>query len=161
MKRITVPAWAIRKRNLIIEVISGLLILLFLYTGLSKLFEHDKFVYNLGKSPLLSSFSGFISIALPIGEIILTSLLLFKKTQLKGLWLSLGLLTLFTIYLTYMVSFHDKLPCSCGGVISKMSWTQHIFFNLFFVLLSWIAIRLMKMKNSNIEDAGPSPVVFT
>lgn len=161
MKRITVPGWVNKKRNLIVETISGLLILLFLYTGLSKLFEHDKFVYNLEKSPLLSSFSGFISIALPVGEIILAGLLLFKKTQLKGLWISFGLLTLFTIYLTYMVSFHDKLPCSCGGVISNMTWTQHIFFNLFFVLLSWFAIQLTKRKVSQEHDAGPSPVVFT
>lgn len=151
----------VRRKTLVIELTSGLLILLFLYTGLSKLFEHDLFVYNLTKSPLLSPFTGFISIALPIAEIVLAGLLLFKRTQLKGLWLSFGLMSLFTVYLTYMVSFHDKLPCSCGGVISKMSWTQHIFFNLFFVLLSWVAIRLTKINNSNMEDAGPSQVVFT
>jgi hypothetical protein len=133
-------------RKIAIEIISGLLILLFLYTGLSKLLEHDKFLYNLGKSPLLSSFSGFIAIALPIGEIILATLLLFKKTQLKGLYVSLGLLSLFTVYLIYMVNFTEHLPCSCGGVISKMSWKQHIFFNLFFVLLSAVGIWLLKKQ---------------
>jgi hypothetical protein len=146
------------KRKLIIEFISGLLILLFLYTGLSKLFEHRTFAFSLGKSPLLSPFADFISIALPIGEIILAGLLLFKRTQLLGLWLSLGLMSLFTIYLTYMVSFADKLPCSCGGVIAKMSWNQHIFFNLFFVAASAYAIHLYKKQKK--ENELP-PVVFT
>lgn len=150
------------KRNqLIIEIISGLLILLFLYTGLSKLLEHDTFVYNLGKSPLLTPFAGFLSIALPVGEIILAGLLLMKRTQLMGLWLSLGLLGVFTIYLIYMVNFTDHLPCSCGGVIAKMSWKQHIFFNLFFVLLSAIAIRRMKKQLRHKKDAELPPVIFT
>jgi len=161
LKRTRFVPFLIQRKTLVIELISGLLILLFLYTGLSKLFEHDKFVFNLTKSPLLSPFAGFISIALPIGEIVLAGLLLFKRTQSKGLWLSLGLMSLFTVYLTYMVSFYDKLPCSCGGVISKMSWTQHIFFNLFFVLLSWVALRLTKMDNSRAEESDRPPVVFT
>jgi putative oxidoreductase len=151
----------LKKRTLIIEIVSGLLILLFLYTGLSKLFEHDLFLYNLNKSPLLSPVSKFTSIALPIGEIILAVLLFFKRTQLKGLWLSLGLMSVFTIYLTYMVTFYDKLPCSCGGVISKMSWTQHIFFNALFVVLSWIAIRLSNWNTNRLEEGSQPKVIFT
>jgi hypothetical protein len=149
----------VKHQNRIVEIISGLLIFLFLYTGLSKLVQHDTFKFNLTESPLLSSFAGFLSIALPIGEILLVGLLLFKRTQLKGLWISVGLLSLFTIYLIYMVSFHDKLPCSCGGVISKMSWKQHIPFNLLFVALSLLAIYFLKKQNG--ENEKKPDTVFT
>jgi hypothetical protein len=46
-----------------------------------------------------------------------------------------------------MISFDKNLPCSCGGIISKLSWKQHIIFNLFFIVLSVIGIRFQKRMN--------------
>jgi len=34
------------------------------------------------------------------------------------------------------------MPCGCGGVIEKMSWIQHLWFNLIFLALSIFALRL-------------------
>lgn len=132
------------KRNAIVEIISGLLILLFLYTGLSKLFDHQVFAFQLSRSPLLQSIAPVISYALPILEIITAILLFIKKHQQKGLYISLALLSIFSIYLIFMVTFYKDLPCTCGGVISKMSWQQHILFNLLFTFFIFVAIRMSK-----------------
>lgn len=132
----------------IIETISALLVFLFMYTAFSKLNEQANFIEVLGKSPLLGPYKSLLAWSIPMTEIILSMLLIFPKTRGLGLKGSLALMTLFTLYLIYMVIFTPKLPCSCGGVISKMSWTQHIFFNILFIALSIIGIYL----NSKRKD---------
>jgi len=41
----------------------------------------------------------------------------------------------------------QHLPCTCGGIISKMSWKQHLGFNALFILVGLIGIIKTK-KNS-------------
>jgi putative oxidoreductase len=132
------------------ETLTALLVFLFLYTGLSKFFEHQTFNAVLKSSPLLGSMAGFISYALPGFEILVTALLIIPKTRMYGLWASLVLLTGFTLYLIYMINFTPKLPCSCGGVIKNMTWRQHILFNVSFIVLNSITIWLY--KNSEKEQ---------
>jgi hypothetical protein len=64
---------------------------------------------------------------------------------LPGLYASLVLMLAFTIY-TAAVLLHafKYVPCSCGGVIRKLTWPQHLVFNLFFVGISVAAIILLK-----------------
>ncbi len=126
------------------DVCAFLLIFLFAYTGLSKLTFHDSFHLQLSKMQLIGNVAGFLSYALPLFEIALALILLFPFTRMYGFYLSALLITLFTLYLLWMVNNQVKLPCSCGGVISKLSWQQHIVFNLFFILISLVGIRFQK-----------------
>jgi len=128
----------------LIEIIAALFILLFLYTGISKIREHTSFRIALSQSPLLGSTAGLLSWLLPITEIITASLLLFPITRKHGLMISLGLMSLFTIYIAFMVFFIPSLPCSCGGVLKELNWNQHLSFNIFFTALSIIALWLTK-----------------
>ncbi|WP_442892031.1 hypothetical protein [Chryseobacterium sp. VD8] len=41
------------------------------------------------------------------------------------------------------------MPCSCGGVIKNLTWPQHLIFNLFFVVITSLAIRVNK---KNLSD---------
>jgi len=143
-------------RQSITETIVALLVFLFLYTALSKLVENDLFRNTLRNSPLIGRFATTVAILLPASELFVSTLLILPRTRLLGLYLSLGLLSIFTIYLFYMVNFYPKLPCSCGGVISKLTWRNHIYFNLFFVLLSIIGIinqRKLKYNMKGIHNA--------
>lgn len=128
-------------KQAIVESITGFLVFLFLYTGISKYLEHGSFVKVLQKSILLGWAAGFIAATLPGFEIALVVLLVIPRTRLVGLWISFYLLLLFAIYLSYMVIFSPKLPCGCGGILTQLSWKGHIFFNLSCALLNWIAIR--------------------
>jgi hypothetical protein len=68
-------------------------------------------------------------------------------------------MTVFTLYLGYMLLFTPNRPCVCGGVIKTMSWDQHIVFNCFFILLSLIAIRFHKLVEK--PAANNASIVFT
>lgn len=129
-------------RKLVAEMIGGLFILLFLYTALSKLSEIALFRLVLRSSPLISGYANPVSILIPASEILVSLLLFIPGTRRWGLYASFLLMLIFTLYLVYMISFTTALPCSCGGVISQLSWKQHLVFNVAFTLLSFAGIRL-------------------
>jgi hypothetical protein len=155
------------KKNFIIEIISGLLILLFVYTGLSKLLDYNSFHLQLSRSPFITAFADQVAWALPAGEILVALTLVFRKTRLLGLYASLFLMTMFTAYIYAMLNYSYDLPCSCGGIISKMTWDQHLWFNTGFVALSIAGILLQsklntqqyKQPEAKIEELPP--VVYT
>lgn len=128
------------QQHYITRIISGLLIFLFVYTGVSKILQFHFFAAQLQLYPLLSKAPVLIAVTVPAGELIVAMLLCANRTMLNGLYASLVLLLLFTFYLLIMVLTQPGLPCTCGGVISSMSWQQHILFNLLFTGLCVIAI---------------------
>lgn len=124
----------------IVEIIAALLILLFVYTGITKLADQNSFRAVISRSPLIGQWSTFLSWTLPIIELSAAVLLLIPKTKKLGLWLSLGLMIVFTGYIGYMLLFTNHLPCSCGGVLQQLTWLQHLEFNILFTLLSALSI---------------------
>ena len=129
------------KRVVTTELISSLLILLFVYTGLSKVLSIEHFRAVLGQSPVISSGAGMLAWQVPLTELGIALLLFFPATRLFGLWASLVLLCFFTLYLVYVLVFVPHLPCSCGGVIGSLGWKEHVVFNVFFIGLAGIGIR--------------------
>jgi hypothetical protein len=124
------------KKNTIVEIISALLLFLFIYAALSKLLDFDKFKYQISQSPFITNISWLVVWAIPLGEISISILLIIKRTRVAGLYLSYFLMLLFTGYIFMMLRYSSYLPCSCGGVLSNMSWKQHFVFNLAFTGLS-------------------------
>lgn len=135
------------KRKIVIEIICSLLVLLFIYTGLSKMFNYSEFRLQLGKSPFITRFANPVAWTLPAIEILVALALTFKRTRLIGLYASLFLMTMFTTYIYAMLNYSYDLPCSCGGIISKMSWGQHFWFNAGFTTLSIVAILIYPKPN--------------
>ena len=133
-------------KTMIIDIISALFILLFVYTATTKLFEHESFRAVLSQSPLIGINANTLSWALPILELLTAMLLFIPSFRKWGLASSFLLMVLFTSYVTYMILFARNLPCSCGGVISRMTWPRHLIFNIFFTTLAAIALRLT-LKN--------------
>lgn len=130
------------KKNTIVELISALLLFLFIYTALSKLLDFEKFKYQISQSPFITNISWLVIWSIPSAEIITSILLIFKRTRLAGLYLSFFLMLLFTGYIFIMLRYSSYLPCSCGGVLSIMSWKQHFVFNGAFTGLSLAGIML-------------------
>jgi predicted anti-sigma-YlaC factor YlaD len=143
-----------------IEIVSALFILLFLYTAISKSFKVGSTAGALKKTPLLSDVAYPVAWAVVVVEYIVAFLLFWPRTRKIGLYASLGLMSIFTIYIGLMMVFAPKLPCSCGGVISKMTWGYHLVFNTFFAFLALIAIWLDRKKSNDEKEKLP-PVVFT
>ncbi|WP_207513138.1 MauE/DoxX family redox-associated membrane protein [Longitalea luteola] len=129
-------------KSTIVETIAILFIILFLYTGISKLMEYSVFKEQIAESPILKPVSSFIAWALPITEFIVSLMLMIPRWRLKGLYASLFLMIAFTIYIGAVMTFFKELPCSCGGIISLLSWNGHLLFNSIFILLAFIGVRL-------------------
>nr|WP_068888692.1 MauE/DoxX family redox-associated membrane protein [Pedobacter panaciterrae] len=133
-----------KAKSIIVDIIVYLILILFMYTAASKLFNIASFSSTLAKSPLIGQYSKLVAWAIPVTEVIIGILLIPAPFRKWGLYASFGLMVLFTLYLLYMVFSGNKLPCHCGGVISTMTWQQHIWFNMGFVLLSFIGIYIHK-----------------
>lgn len=128
------------KKNTIVEIIASLLVFLFMYAALSKLLDFDKFKYQLGQSPFITGISRPAAWAIPFGELLVSLSLIIKRTRTIGLYLSFFLMLLFTGYIFLMLHYSPYLPCSCGGILSSMSWQQHFIFNLVFTAVSLLGI---------------------
>jgi len=135
------------KRQVTLEAIAALLILLFLYAGVSKFLEFDRFIGEMNNQPFPNAWTPFLVWTIPLLEINIAIALMFERTRLPGLIASFILMTLFTLYTgSVLLHFFAYVPCSCGGVIRKLSWPQHMVFNLFFVALSILGIVLQRRK---------------
>jgi hypothetical protein len=131
-----------------IGVGSYLFIFLFLYAAVSKLLDFETFNVQLAQSPLLSAYVGFIAWAVPGIEILIACLLMFERFRMVALYASFTLMVMFTAYIYIILNFSDFIPCSCGGVLEKLSWSQHLIFNVFFILLAGVAVFFTVRKNT-------------
>lgn len=129
-------------RKLTVEIIVALLVLLWAYAAISKLLDYKTFAFQLGKSPYVTGIADFIAWALPVGELITVILLLNKKTRLIALYGSFFLMLLFTGYIYIMLHYSYYIPCSCGGILSKMSWQQHFIFNMAYTFIALTGILI-------------------
>jgi hypothetical protein len=145
-------------KPVLMDIISALLILLFVYAASSKLFDYTQFKMQLERSPIIASYAGIIAWLIPTVELTIAAALTVKNIRLYGLYASLFLLFIFTFYIGGMLLSGIHLPCSCGGIIQGFGWGQHLLFNLFFMALSVIGIILwwkqkqdILIKNKNLS----------
>lgn len=129
-----------KSKQIITDLVVYAFLILFMYTAASKFLTIKKFASTLAKSPLIGSYSLFVAWAIPIVEVLLGMLLVFDQKRKWSIPASLILMILFTMYLSYMVLSGSKLPCHCGGVISSLTWQQHIWFNSAFIALGFIGL---------------------
>jgi thiol-disulfide isomerase/thioredoxin len=139
------------KKIILVDIITYFFILLFIYTGIAKLAEVHLFKEQLVSSPFLGSLAGIITWGLPIGEILLAIALFIPALRLKALYVTLGLMALFTIYVVAILFMDDQLSCSCGGIIEELSPKQHILFNTACVILSAVAIAVTRRQQPTIR----------
>lgn len=129
-------------RKNIVEGICLLYLLLFVYAAVSKLLDYHDFSIKLGQSPLLSAFAGYVAVGVPLLELIISLLLCFARWRFIGLFASFCLMVAFTTYIVIILNFSSYVPCSCGGILQDLGWTDHLIFNVVFVLLAVIGLLL-------------------
>ncbi len=139
-------------KRIVLEFISALLVLLFLYASLSKFLAFKTFIGEMNNQPFPNWMTPYLVWSVPSIEILLAAGLIFDKTRRLALLGSFILMLLFTVYTaTVLLNFYSYVPCSCGGVISKLTWPQHLVFNLFFVGIALSGLLIMRKKNVAIK----------
>lgn len=113
-----------------------LLILLWSYAVFVKLADLTLFQRQMHQQPFRRGVTLMLIFAVPILEAAAAILLILNKRK-WGLWISILLLLAFTGYVILVLAdFFPNTPCSCGGLISKMTWKTHLWFNVFFLVFN-------------------------
>jgi hypothetical protein len=134
----------VRRRQLLVEVIVFLCVLLFVYAGSSKLIATDKFLAQIRNAPYIGPYAPVVVYAIPILEWVIALLLLWPRTRLWGFRLFTGLMVVFTVYIGLIITVAPHIPCSCGGVLEQLGWGDHLVLNLIYIGLGVWGIRMWK-----------------
>lgn len=126
-------------------IISILLIIMWAYAAISKLLDLDEFKQAMATQVFPKWMGKILIWILPVIELGIVGLLLFRKTQVFGMYASFGLMLLFTLYVGGAVyNIYARTPCACGGLFAKLGWKKHFRVNIFFTLISIIGIILLE-----------------
>lgn len=142
------------KKKLALEIICAMFILLFTYAAAMKLMDTQKFGVQMSQSPILENYASFLAWAVPISELLIGCLLVWVRFRLIGLYASFTLMAVFTMYIIAILQFSYKIPCSCGGILESMGWTEHLIFNIGFAFLAVAGIVLY-----HSEEESNNPVL--
>jgi hypothetical protein len=129
-----------------IESVAALYVVLFLYTGITKTVNAAAFNNAMKFSPVIREYSNVISLFLPPFEIFVALALMIRATRFYGLIMASGLMLVFTIYVTYIMTSGRPRPCLCGGIIQQMNWMQHLLFNYTFLFIGVTALIFHSFK---------------
>ena len=145
------------KRIVLTECIIGLLMLLFVYTGGSKLWDMKGFVISMERQPFAGWMNRALAYGLPWLELIVAAGLIFNRTRTAALYGYALMMCCFTVYTALVVfDFFEHKPCGCGGIVSKLNWEGHLVLNTLFLLLSVAGIYLTKRNKIFMHKRGVS-----
>jgi uncharacterized membrane protein YphA (DoxX/SURF4 family) len=141
-------AMKILKQISVVDIVAFLFSFLFLYASISKLAEYDEFVAQIGKSPLITRYVDWLAWMIPAVEIAIVAMLYVPRLRLVALYASFTLMFAFTIYIIMILTLSPYVPCSCGGILNSMGWTEHVIFNIVFTLLAVLGIHYQVKTDS-------------
>lgn len=116
---------------------------MFIYAAVSKLINYRVFVLQMDRQPFPDRFTPLLVWGIPLTEIVVAVLMMTIPFRRIGLVFATVMMICFTAYIILIkLNYYGVIPCTCGGVISGFSWTQHLIFNLFFVAIGIVGIYL-------------------
>lgn len=149
--------WA-RNQGIFIEIIVLLFIILFAYAAVTKLLEFEEFRVQVGQSPVLTSIGNWMAWMIPTSELVIAGILVVPRLRLMALYAAFSLMTMFTAYIFIILNYSPFVPCSCGGILEKMGWEEHLVFNSGFVLLALTGILLLSRKQPDVVTGNSEPL---
>lgn len=141
------------KKQLVVDIACYMIILLFAYAALNKLFLFDVYLYDLGRSPFIGFATPVLSVLIPSVELTLSVMLIFQRTRALALPGSFILMLMFTLYVGAIIAFTTGgMPCTCGGLIKELSWRQHFVLNISYTVIALYAWFLNKKIQKGESD---------
>lgn len=126
-------------------IITGFLIILWVYTTLSKVLEFKKFKHAMSIQVFPKWVGEILVYILPFSEICLVILLILPSFRLIGMYSSLFMMFIFTLYVGGAVfKIYERTPCACGGLFARLNWTRHFKVNIFLTIIALIGVLLVE-----------------
>ncbi|WP_111309612.1 MauE/DoxX family redox-associated membrane protein [Confluentibacter sediminis] len=126
--------------QIVTKSIVFLYVVLFVYAATSKLLDFENFRLQLSQSLILTDLKDIIAFMIPLLEILIAIGLAINQSRMLALYMGVGLMSAFTMYIVTILNFSDFVPCSCGGILEQLGWKEHLVFNFIFVALGSFAI---------------------
>lgn len=140
-----------RYGDILNRAVIALLILLWIYSGVSKLIESEETQLQILNQVFPKALSRAILWSISIIEILAAFLLSFRTSRQAGIIISVALMGVFNLYIVAVVQgLFRYTPCSCGGIIANLSWSQHLIFNACFLVLALYAL-VINLKERRSE----------
>lgn len=140
-----------KHKNVLLESICFLFMLLFMYTAISKFLAFNDFKIQIEQAPLLSNYTSWLSWAIPSVEILVALLLIVPQLRILALYTALALTEMFSLYLFIILKFDNHIPFSCGGILGTLDWTELLSLNIVFMILATIGVMLWSVpKHINL-----------
>lgn len=133
--------------SVLMYTIIALFIALWLYAAVPKL-RNITYFKEVLKSQAIPKWSvPWLSWMLPLVELGTVALLIVPETRLIGMYLSLAMMSVFTVYVSGIIfQVYDIYPCPCGGVFRRMGWKKHFRVNLLLTLIALVGVVLLQMS---------------
>lgn len=142
-----------KKQTYILIAITVILLTLWVPTSLNKILNFESFKHNVYNQPFNKNIAKVIVYSIPLLEILTAVFIVIPKYRPRGFILSTILMSIFTIYIAAaLLNVWDKLPCGCGLIITGMTWQEHLWFNLIFLILSVTAWYIHFFTSKNINN---------
>lgn len=126
-------------------IITGFLIILWVYTTLSKVLEFKKFKHAMSIQVFPKWVGEILVYILPFSEICLVILLILPSFRLIGMYSSLFMMFIFTLYVGGAVfKIYERTPCACGGLFARLNWTRHFKVNISLTIIALIGVLLVE-----------------
>lgn|SRR5690606_10507797 len=130
-------------------IITVILLGLFFFTGMEKVWHHRSFAIQLGRQPLPDWMKAMLEWGLPLAELAIVALLAIGRRRLLGLWASAVAMVCFAGYTAYAATEPlGYVPCACGKLFSSLSWGQHFWVNMAFAALAVVGIWLHRTRDN-------------
>lgn len=68
-----------------------------------------------------------------------------------GLFAAFSIMVMFTAYIYIILNYSSFIPCSCGGILEKLGWKEHLFFNLIFIMLAAAGILTLRDRMPKVS----------
>lgn len=135
--------------NTFTSAVSYFFILLFIYASISKILDFENFQVQIAQSPVLTAYAGFVSYTVIIFEIMIAAFLYFSNTRPIGLFCSCTIMSAFTVYIYVILNYSEFVPCSCGGILEKLGWKEHLIFNIVCLIAAALAFITLRKQNAH------------
>lgn len=140
------------RKNLLTEASAIVIALVFVYTAGSKVLDMEATRNAFMNQPIPKWMAMGLVYIIPSVEFVSGILLLVPKARKIGFGIAVVLMGLFTGYVALVLTgIFGRIPCSCGGIVSTLGWSEHLVLNI--VLLA-LAVGGFKGEGGRRKDEG-------
>jgi len=137
-----------KTRKITVEIICFMLLMNWFYEGVYKVAYWSSFSIYLKHAPLLKPVWQVLAYGIPVGEIALALMFLFQRQRTWALYISIGALMVFVLWVMCVYLFTGYLFWPYHALWAKPTWVQKMLMS---IAMCWLAFMSIVLSNSKMS----------